>query len=212
MRTALPWLPLLLVAMLLGSSQLGIPLPGTTSPADAAPSVSGDVEIVGEVDKDVQIDGSGCPGGSLVIGAAGSIAPGDPMVQTAADCSVSFSSNNSALGASLTVQEDAAGGTGPAMKCTIGACAGSSLEDFTGANWAVTTGSHFGAQLMSAAGAATPTWATNPQTYAVAAASTACSTSSIAAGTCSFRFAAASDAADVPGAYEALVQFTAQAN
>jgi len=199
------WIPLVVVLALAMGSPLGL----FSSLAGAA-SDSGSVQINGDVDKDVQLDGSACNAADLTLP---SLTAGDPMVPTPSDCAITYSTNNSTAGASLTVQEDPAGGAGDAMKCIAGGCAGDSLTDYAGADYTVQTGSNFGAALTSVSGAAAALWSLSPQTYAVAGGISACTTAgTTAAGTCSFRFAASADPiADQPGAYQALVQFTAQA-
>jgi hypothetical protein len=210
-RRVLPWLPLALILFALLVTALRVPI---VPSSEGATTDSGTVTINGFVDKDVQIDGSACVGGALNLGL---LTPGDPMVSTASDCTITFSSSNSPAGADLVIQESPVTANN-AMQCAGGTCAADTvapndgLNDFSGATYVGQTGSNFGMRLMSSANAASAVWAVNPQTYAVDAASTACQTASQSAGDCAFRFAASASATtDLPGTYQANVDFVAQA-
>lgn len=90
---------------------------------------------------------------------------------------------------------------------------GSSIADYEGVGEPAGGSSAFGAQLLSAGGIATADWPLAPAVNDVQdAASTACSTSAIGDGTCTFTFGATAQTADVPGAYQAQAQLVVLAN
>jgi hypothetical protein len=200
------YLPLAIVAAILCATLLGFEFVGS-SRADT----TGSVQVTGNVDKDVQIDSSGCVGAALSLG---TLVPGDPLVTTAPnDCVIDISSNNSALGADLSIQESPVTAN-PAMQCTGGTCGADAIADanVAGEPSAGVPSSTFGALMMSIGGAAIADWALSPQIYGVNAANTACHTASINVGTCTFRFGArASATTDFPGGYQALVDFVVSA-
>ena len=201
-------IPLLVVVAIVIASVLGYRM---TSVADAASSAE-PINLGATVGKIVTLDTSGCSGAALAIG---DITPDiDPMKFTTVDCTVSFASNNSALGAQLTVAENpAALPAGHAMKCQAVSCAGSFLDDYSAAGAAPAGTSAFGVRLDSATGAASNVWPVAPAIRPAAdAATVACQTASAANGTCAFRFGAtAKSSEDGTGAYSASVLFAAQA-
>jgi hypothetical protein len=191
--------------------------------AFAAPVVTDSETVVvgGTVDKEVHLS-SACAPASLTIG---TLVPGDPAREASANCDVTFGSNNSVLGAELTVVDSSAG-TNPgrhAMVCVSASCGfpGSprTLPDGQG-NPMPASGatSAFAIRLANFSGAATGVWTANPlsapsgQFYdAQDVPDIACQTSSAADGVCSFRFAAGASGTQDPGAYQALVDFAVQA-
>lgn len=205
LRTTAVWLPLVVLAVLLSASALS----GRGIVTDAGAATT--IDVTGLVDELVYLDATGCSAPAAL--AIGDLVPDDPWKRTGADCAITFGSSNSALGADLQVLEDPGAPIAPAdaMKCIVASCSGGSFDgainDATADSAPPTSSaSAFGLQLESAGGLAAPVW-TVGRANPAAAATTACNTAAVGDGTCSFRFGAASNASDGPGAYQAQVQF-----
>lgn len=213
---ALAWLPLALVCTLVVASALGLRI----VPGAGAVTGSTTVTITGSVDREVHMSGAGCNAATDLD--IGTLTPGDPAVETSGSCDITFGTNNSGAGADLNVSEDPGAPASPtdAMKCVTAACgfpgSPSSLPDYQG-NGIPAGSSAFGMRLASAS-SATAVWTVNASSapsgwfYDVQdAADTACQTSSMSDGTCSFRFAAGASGTQLPGSYQALVLIEATA-
>lgn len=210
MVRALVWLPLALVAAVLAASLLS-----GRAPVPFAEGASV-VPVTGSVAADVSIDASACLPASVVIG---DIVPGTDPWKTAQDngggtCVIAFGSTNVTQGVNLDVLEDPGAPATPtdAMKCVGAGCGGDSLTDYDNAAEPAAGTSAFGSQLLSTGGIAVGVWSAEPAVHQVPdAGDTACQTSAIGTGTCAFTFGATAAATDVPGAYEAQVQYVALA-
>lgn len=204
----LPWLPLALLLFVVLAGALGIRL--TPISFGANPE---QVIVTGSVDKEIHLVPT-CAGAAALN--LGSVVPDDPAVQTAANCSMTFGTDNSAAGADLVINEDPASPAGNAMKC-VATCGADTIADYEGVGMPAAPASAFSIRLDSIGGAAAAIWTINGdltgQMYDVQdAADLACQTSSLVDGTCSFRFAAqVASVSDAPGSYQALVQATALA-
>lgn len=209
-RRAAPWLPLAVALALIVSSIVTGRGPVPTGHGASYVGVNASLAA------DIYIDASGCGASAVAIG---ELLPGDPW-KTAQDqggqaCAIAFGTVNNAAGTTLTMLEDPSARTSPAaaMKCVGGACSGDSIADYESPGEPAAGTSAFGAQLLSAGGVASPRWATAPAVNGVQdAASTACSTSTVGDGTCTFTFGATAEAADMPGAYQAQAQLVVLAN
>lgn len=211
------WLPLAAIFTALVAGMLGY-TPFEPAIAAAPSPDTSTVVVGGAVDKEVHLS-SACALASLTIG---TLVPGDPAREASADCDVTFGSNNSVLGAELTVVDSSAG-TSPgrdAMVCIASSCGfpGSprSLPDTQGNP--LPAGSAFAVRLANFSGAASGVWTVNGsaaptgQFYDVQdTPDIACQTASAADGICSFRFAASASGTQDPGTYQALVDFAVQA-
>lgn len=200
---ALWWIPLaLLVAALAVSWATGR---GPVPNADATV-----VSVTGTVDSEVYLDATGCAPASVAIG---ELVAGTDGWKTAQDvsgqsCSIAFGTTHHAPGTDLKVLEDPAAVSPPtaAMKCVAG-CIGSALDDYDAPAEPAAGTSAFGAQLLSASGAASSTWSTAPAVHAIGASSTACRTSAPGTGTCAFTFGATAAISDPAGSYRATTNF-----
>lgn len=210
-RTAvLQWLPALLITALIVLSLVsGRPLVATGSAAELGVSASVPAEIF--------IDATNCSAASLAIG---DLVPGTDPWKTAKDssgqvCAIDFGTTNNTSGTSLAMLEDPAAPASPAeaMKCVGSGCGNDSLADFSGSAEPAAGSSAFGSQLLSATGIAAASWAVEPAVHAVQdSASTACTTSTIGTGTCSFTWGATAATSDAPGAYQAQTRLVVLAN
>ncbi len=205
-RHASPWVPLAIaLALVIGSLVTGR---GPESPAAGATVVP----VTGSNAAVVSIDTTGCTPGSTAIG---ELVPGTDPWKTAQDeggatCSIDFGTTNGTLGANLDVLEDPSAPPSPAaaMKCTGGGCSGHAIADFSGSGEPAAGTSAFGAQLLGAGSGASAVWSAAPAVHAIADTSdTACQTSAIGMGNCTFTFGATAAASDPAGSYEAQVRY-----
>lgn len=202
----LAWLPLAALVVLLAVSAL------TASSGPAPARAATTIDVTGLVDEYVYLDASGCSDANAL--AIGDLVPGDPWKRTTDDCTFVFGTSNSALGADLAVLEDPGAPASPAgaMKCQVASCTGGSYDgviDDVAPDSAppTSTASAFGVQLEAVGGLATSPWTVGRAHPVDPVAATACSTAAIGDGTCAFRFGAAADVGDGPGAYQTQAQF-----
>lgn len=175
--------------------------------ADAATvHVQGNVAGAG-----VYLDATEC---APAAGAIGDVLLGTDAWRTAQDatsqvCKLTFGAPGNALGADLMIVDDplAAGVADPALRCTVGACSGKSIADYTAMTEPAANTSAFGAQLLNVGGAASAVWTAAPAVYDVGdAADVPCHTSNTADGNCSFTWGVTGAANETPGTYVAHVQ------
>lgn len=197
---ALTWAPLMLLAALLSWHLAGAQLVPTSSAASQT------VIIDGAVDKDVQLDVSGCAAGTDL--AFGSFPSNSAWKATTTPCTVVFGSNNSSAGADLQVREDPIAGAGAAFKCVGGGCGADTIADTPVATRPAAPASAFGLTLEAVSGSAVNVWSMAGSAAYPAAdiATTACQTASAAAGTCDFKFGVMASG-DLPGTYQGQVQY-----
>ncbi len=205
MIRALPWLPAVLLTCIIVLHLAGVRM---VSPAIGATSDT--VEITGMVDKDVQMDMTGC---SNIDALGFGVFSPDTETSTPADCEVMYGSNNSPAGASLLVDESPAAGAGATFKCIGGLCGTQKILDVPpGTTNAASLASAFGLTLRSTTGAATPVWTSgaNPPWYPAAdTPDTACVTDSELPGSCMFRFQVYASSTSInPGTFEGKIRFT----
>lgn len=202
--TLLASLPLvaLLAALVLGMATGR----GTVASADAA-----DIEVTGSLTGEVFLDTSAC---SAASGAIGDVLPGVDPWKTAQDasgqaCTLSFGSLDHFPGTNLILVDDPAtsGVAGPALRCSVGGCAGRSIADYSGPGEPAVNASAFGTQLLGSGGIATQAWSAAPAVHAVQDTSDVpCSTATTGTGSCSFTWGMTAAAGDMPGAYRASIQ------
>jgi hypothetical protein len=203
---ALAWLPLAGILVLVAASLLTgrAPLPVAHGAVV--------VNVTGSVATDISIDVSACLPPSLAIG---DILPGvDPWKTAQANgggtCAISFGTTNVTQGVNLDVLEDPGAPATPAnaLKCVGGGCSGGSLDDYDAPGIPAIGTSAFGSQLLGSGGIASALWSPAPAVHGIPDAGvTACRTSTVGIGTCTFTFGASAAATDTPGSYEAQVRY-----
>jgi hypothetical protein len=173
---------------------------------------AGTVLIEGDVASSaVTLDTTAC---TASAGTIGDVFLGTDAWRTAQDatgqvCSLTFSAPGNPAGADLIVIDDPAdsGVASPALRCTVGACTGHSIADYSSTSEPAANTSAFGTQLINVGGAAAAVWSIAPSVHEVRdTTDVPCHTSNQSDGTCSFTWGVTGAASETPGSYVAHVQ------